>query len=259
MHFDDLRYDKREQVARIAFNRPERRNALGDTSTHQLVQACQDALADPGVRVLVITGEGDHFCAGGDFQDIFDRGAAAGAPAWAERIRRGPNVLAQLLQSAAKPVLARIDGAAVGGGATIALACDLRIASTRAHFGFPFVRIGITPEFGCSYLLPRVVGLGRAMELLLLGASIDAATALRHGLVNQVVAPEDLDGATQQMVDRLLAQPPGAMAAIKALVHKGLQQDLPNQLEQEAQALGQAFTSQEHRDAVAAFLARRAG
>lgn len=258
MSFKDLRFECRDGVARIAFDRPSRRNALGDTTTAQLVQACADAAADASVRVVLITGEGEAFCAGGDFEDTFGRGAGQSADEWAERIRRGPNELALLLRRMPKPVVASINGAAVGGGATIALACDFRIASERARFAFPFSSIGITPEFGCSHLLPRVVGWGKATELLLLGESIDALTAERIGLVYRVVAHAELAAATAELVNRLLALPPGALSAIKTLLQRSMNLGLEQQLELEAQALGQAFTTDEHRTAVAGFLERRA-
>jgi 2-(1,2-epoxy-1,2-dihydrophenyl)acetyl-CoA isomerase len=257
MNFDDLCYDKREGIARVAFDRPARLNALGDTTTRQLLQACMDAAADPSVRVLVITGEGEAFCAGGDFKDTFQNGAGKTADQWSERIRQGPNELVRVLQSMAKPVVASINGVAVGGGATIALACDLRIASERARFSFPFSNIGITPEFGCSHLLPRVVGLGRAMELLMLGDMIDAATAERIGLVNRVVPHAQLGQATADLVMRLLDKPRDTLGGIKSLVHQGLSTDMDRLLEMEAQALGRAFSSQEHRTAVTRFLERK--
>lgn len=259
MVFDDLLYDKQGAVARIAFNRPARRNALGDTTTRQLVQACSDAAADPSIRVLVITGEGEAFCAGGDFKDTFERGAGQTAEQWSERIRSGPNALVRVLQAMPKPVVASINGVAVGGGATIALACDLRIASERARFAFPFARIGITPEFGCSQLLQRVVGLGRAMELLLQAEMIDAATAERMGLVNRVVPHAELADATALAVAGLLDKPPDALGRIKAMLHRAHDMGMPAVLEMEAQELGRAFTSDEHRAAVAAFLDRQAG
>lgn len=258
MSFEDLCFDKRDGVAHISFNRAARRNALGDTTTLQLVRACEDAAADPAVRVLVITGEGEAFCSGGDFKDTFDRGADKSAAQWSERIRQGPNALVRVLQSTPKPVVASINGVAVGGGATIALACDLRIASERARFAFPFSRIGITPEFGASYLLPRVVGLGKAMELLMLAEMIDAASAERIGLVNLVVPHEELADATSDLVARLMTKPAGALGAIKSLLHRGLSLDIEELLELEAQTLGRAFTSPEHRSAVAAFLAEKA-
>ena len=257
MNFEDLRYEKSAAVARISFNRPDRRNALGDGTTRHLLQLCEDAEADSGIRVLVIRGEGDAFCSGGDIEDTFVRGADKTAEQWADRIRIGPNQLALHLRRMSKPVIACINGLAVGGGATIALACDLRIASDRAQFMLPFSSMGITPEFGCSHLLPRVVGLARAMELLMLGEMIDAPTAHAMGLVNRMVPHHTLDQTTDAIVQRLLQQPPGALAAMKDLVLQGLSLDLDQQLEREAVALGKAFTSVEHRQAVEAFQARR--
>lgn len=257
MNLPDLLYEKRHGVARIAFHRPARLNALGDTTTRQLLQACEDAAADPEVRVLVITGEGDAFCAGGDFKDTFEGGSNKTAEQWSERIRLGPNQLVRVLQGMTKPVIASINGVAVGGGATIALACDFRIASERARFSFPFTRIGITTEFGCSYLLPRVVGLGRAMELLMLGHMIDADKAERIGLVNQVVPHEQLAQVTAELAAQLLEKPPRALADIKSLVHQGMTVDMERLLELEALTLGRAFTSEEHRVAVARFLSRK--
>ena len=259
MKITDLMYEKRDAVAWITFDRQERRNALGDQTTRQLVQVCQDAAADPLVRVLVLRGQGEAFCSGGDLQDTFERGAGNTEQQWSDRIRSGPNVLAQLLRSMDKPVLASVNGVAVGGGATIALACDLRIASDNARFCFPFVRIGITPEFGCSYLLQRTVGLARANELLLLGDFIDAATAERYGLVNRVVARGALDEATRELAARLAALPAPALARTKALQRFAQSADLASALEQEAIALGASFISPEHREAVARFLSRKSG
>lgn len=257
MEFDDLHYEKRAALARIAFNRPGRRNALGNDTTRHLLQLCEDAEADPSIRVVLITGKGDAFCSGGDIEDTFRRGAGKTADQWTDRIRSGPNALARHLRRMTKPVVACVNGLAVGGGTTIALACDLRIASDRARFMLPFARMGITPEFGCSHLLPRVVGLARAMEMLMLGEMIDASTAHSMGLVNQVVPHDKLEQATQSLVQRLLEQPPGALASMKSLVLQGLSLDFDEQLERESIALGQAFASDEHRQAVQAFMAGR--
>ena len=253
----DFVYETKSAVAWIHFNRPARRNALGDTTTRQLVQLCQAAEEDPAVRVVVITGTGDAFCAGGDIQDTFARGQNMTEPQWSDRIRQGPNVLARLIQAMGKPVIASVNGVAVGGGATIALACDLRIASDRASFRFPFARIGITPEFGCSYLLQRVVGVGRAMELLMLGDFIDATTAQQYGLVNRVVEHHTLQSSTQLWASQLTSMSAPAIAHIKQLMHFARSNDLQVTLEQEALALGQSFTSAEHRAAVTQFLSRK--
>lgn len=257
MHITDLQTERQGPVAWIAFNRPARRNALGDTTTRQLVRLCEDAERDPAVRVVVITGRGDAFCAGGDIEDTFQRGASMNEAQWSERIRQGPNALALGLQGMSKPVIAAVNGLAVGGGATIALACDLRIASDRSRWRFPFAQLGITPEFGASCLLQRVVGAGRAMELLLLGEFIDAATALQHGLVNRVVEHASLQSAAQQWAEQIATLPPTAVARLKQLMHFARGHDLAATLEQEALALGRCFTSAEHRTALAQLIERR--
>ncbi len=258
MSITDLIYAKRDGVAWITIDRPHRRNALGDTTTRQLVEVCEDAAADAAIRVVVITGSGDEaFCSGGDLEDAFQRGAGNTEQQWSDRIRQGPNVLARLLQAMPKPVVASVNGVAVGGGATIALACDLRIASASARFCFPFVRIGITPEFGCSYLLQRTVGRGRANELLLLGDFVDAATAERYGLVYRVVPPAALANATREIADKLAAMPASAVSRTKVLQYFAQSADLSATLEQEALSLGASFISPEHREAVTRFLNRK--
>lgn len=258
MAFDDLLLEKKNAVARITLNRPGKLNALADTTTRQLCRACEDAIGDPEIRVVLITGAGDAFCAGGDYKDTFERWSGKSAEEWRQRIRNGPNELVRILGASEKPVVACINGVAVGGGATIALACDIRIASERARFSFPFSKIGATPEFGCSYLLPRIVGLGKAIELLFLADMIDAHEAHRVGLVNFVVPHDELESATRSIVDRLAEKPPAALGTIKSLLYRSLSMDLQSVLELEALALSSAFKTAEHREAVQRFLHRKA-
>jgi 2-(1,2-epoxy-1,2-dihydrophenyl)acetyl-CoA isomerase len=257
MSFDDLLYEKNGAVATITLNRPDRLNALGKTTTRQLCRASADAVDDPEVRVLVITGAGDAFCAGGDYKDTFEPGFEKTEQQWRQRIRTGPNQLVRILEEAEKPVIACVNGLAVGGGATIALACDFRIASERARFSFPFSRIGVTPEFGCTYLLPRVVGFAKAMELLFLADMTDAREAERIGLVNQVVPHEHLADATGKLVARLLERPPAALGTMKSMLYRSLSMDLQAVLEMEAFAISAAFKTAEHQAAVKAFLQRK--
>lgn len=258
MQFDDLEYEQKGKIAYLSFSRPHRKNALGDATTGNLITALSTIEQDDTIKVVVLTGKGDSFCAGGDFKDTFQRGAERSEEDWAERIRRGPNRLAEQLRLFSKPIIASINGVAVGGGATIALACDLRIASTEARFAFPFARLGLTPEFGCSYLLPRVVGLGNALELLLLADFIDADEALRVGLINKVVPHAELAATTESMASRLSEFSSTALKAIKNLAHKSLYSDFTTSLEYEAVELGRAFTSTEHHEAVRSFIERKA-
>lgn len=257
MKFNDLLLSKRAGVATVTLNRPDRLNALGDRTTLELCGACEDAIKDPRIRVLVLTGAGSAFCAGGDFKDTFASGFEKTALEWRHRIRTGPNRLVSLLSGSEKPVVASVNGVAVGGGSTIALACDIRIASEKARFGLVFSKIGATPEFGCSYLLPRIVGLGKALDLLLTADLIDAHEAQRIGLVSKVVPHDDLREATGQLVDKLLQKPPAALGLIKSMIYRSLSMDMLSVLELEALALGTAFKTEEHQEAVQAFLRKK--
>lgn len=257
MNFDDLIYKKKDKAAYLYISRPDRKNALGNDTTQHLIQALSDIEQDTSIKVVVITGSGDAFCAGGDFEDTFNRGANRSEQEWLERIQTGASRLAYQLRSYSKPVIAAVNGVAVGGGATIALACDLRIASTKARFNFPFAKLGLTPEFGCSYLLPRVVGLGNALELLLLTDFIDANEALRIGLVNKVVPEEELSDAVDKIVLRLSEHSLSSLTAIKKLLHQSSYTDFSTSLNDETIELARAFKSPEHREAVKGFIESR--
>lgn len=257
MTYKDLLLKKHGGVATITLNRPDRLNALGDQTTSELCGACEEAIKDPKIRVLVLTGAGDAFCAGGDYKDTFERGFEKTTLEWRYRIRTGPNRLVTLLSGAEKPVVASVNGIAVGGGSTIALACDIRIASEKARFGLVFTRIGATPEFGCTYLLPRIVGLGKALDLLLTAELIDAREAERIGLVSKVVPHGELQDETEKLVEKLLQKPPAALGMVKSMIYRSLSMDMLSVLELEALALGTAFKTEEHQEAVKAFLRKK--
>lgn len=256
MSFDDVLCQKNGKIAYVYISRPHRKNALGNDTTQHLIQTLSDIEQDDDVSVIVLTGAGDAFCAGGDFKDTFQRGADRSEADWLERIRTGPNRLAQQLRMFSKPVIAAVNGVAVGGGATIALACDFRIASDKARFRFPFAKLGLTPEFGCSYLLPQVVGLGNALELLLLADFVDADEALRLGLVNRVVPDDELASAAEKMALQLAGHSSSSMKAIKKLLHQSTYTDFTTSLDDEAAELARAFKSPEHQQAVRAFMER---
>jgi len=254
----ELLYAQRDGIATITLNRPQRLNALGRTTTVDLCALCEQAIADPEVRVLVLTGAGEAFCAGGDYKDTFEPGFAQSAAQWRARVRRGPNRFVTLMQGCEKPVIAAVNGIAVGGGSTIAMACDLRIASERARFGMAFAKVGVTPEFGSTYLLPRLVGLGKAMELMLGGEIIDAREAERIGLVNRVVPHEQLHETVMALARALAARPAGSLGLMKSMLYRALSMDLPAVLEMEALALSAAVKTEEHQAIVRGFLAERA-
>ena len=192
-------------VATITLNRPEVRNALDMTMRRDLEAALVALDADPGVRVVVVRGAGDHFCAGGDVKLMRDNPmTAAEGQSRVEAINRAILALARFRA----PTIAMVDGAAAGAGCNIALACDLVIASDRARFGEMFARIGLIPDAGGTYFLPRRVGLARAKELVFTGDIVDAREAERIGLINRVVPVADLEAETYALARRIADGPP---------------------------------------------------
>jgi len=254
----DILLDQADGIATLTLNRPQRLNALGRTTTVDLCNLCDEVIADPEVRVLVITGAGDAFCAGGDYKDTFVPGFEQSAQQWRARVRRGPNRFVTLMQACEKPVIACVNGIAIGGGSTIAMACDIRIASDRARFGMAFSKIGATPEFGASYLLPRLVGLGKAIELMFTADIIDAPEALRIGLVNRVVPHEQLRDSVMALARQLVQRPAGSLGVLKSMLYRAQSMDLAATLEMEALSLAAAVKTEEHQAIVRSFLAERA-
>jgi 2-(1,2-epoxy-1,2-dihydrophenyl)acetyl-CoA isomerase len=241
-------------VATVTLNRPEARNAL-DLAMRQ---ALEDALAlladDPAVRVLVLRGAGEHFCAGGDVKLM--RAARMSAAEGQARVAALNRAVRRLVRFRA-PTIAMVDGVAVGAGCNLAIACDLVIASTRARFGEIFARIGLIPDGGGVYLLPRRIGLARAKELAFTADVLDAEAAARIGLVNRVVAPEALEAETRALAGRIADSAPRALAVAKVLLDQSLQLDLDTVLEWEALAQGLLIDSADHREGLAAFFERR--
>src|SRR5271154_5190956 len=191
MAYGDILYDKRDAVATITINRPHAMNAATIKTYDEMIDALRDAEADDSVRVVVLTGAGRAFCAGDDVKEIFPTpGSGAPNPSGGGRGEEGRDprpVALDLLVSYPKPTIASVNGAAVGYGCDIALMCDMRVCSDQARFGEVFIRRGLIPEAGGLLVLPRLVGLARAYELILSGDIIDAAEAERIGMVNKVV------------------------------------------------------------------------
>lgn len=257
MKFQDLILEKENGVATITLNRPEKLNALGSNTTFEIISALEEAIGNKEIRVIVMTGAGKAFSAGGDHRDILKPGFEKSLLDWRHRMRTGSNRMVTIMTGSEKPIIASVNGLAVGGGCTIALACDIRIASEKALFGLVFSKIGVTPEFGCSYLLPRVVGLGKALELLFEAEMISAREAEKIGLVNKVVPHEELKDTTRKYVERLLEKPPAALGMTKSLIYRSLSMDMLCHLELEAFAISTAFKTEEHQEAVRQFLERK--
>ena len=241
------------RVATITLNRPDALNALTIPMKEHLLQALRDVAGRPSVGAIVLTGAGRAFCAG---QDLRER-REPGAPPLDEELALRYNPIIRAIVDAPQPVIAAVNGVAAGAGASIAFACDLRIAAEGASFVLAFGRIGLVPDSGVTWTLPRLVGSARAAEIAFLGEAIGAAEALRIGLVTRVVPAADLATSAAEIAQRAAAGAPGATAATKALLGAAFQRDLDAALAAEATAQGIAGAHDDHAEGMAAFLEKR--
>lgn len=252
-------YEKNGPIATLTLNRPDTLNAMNEAMMAALERLLSDVASDPEVRAVVLTGSGRGFSSGGDQkrdrtregEEKFFAGDLGGGVV--ERLNRCVLRLHQLR----KPVLASINGVAVGAGCNLALATDLRIAADTARFGEVFPRIGLVPDGGGTYFLPRLVGLAKAMELIMLGDMIDAQEALRIGLVNRVVPAAQLATATQQLAERLAHGPTLAHGLAKTALYQGMHMTLEDVLNLEARNQSIAGRSQDREEGVTAFREKR--
>jgi len=243
-------------IVTITLNRPERLNALAGHMRRDLAEALEEAGSDPHIRVVVLAGEGRAFCAGGDVHFMAELVEQGDAQEFARLLGAARRVVLAIRQMT-KPVIATIEGACAGAGFNLALACDLRIASSTATFSQSFVKLGFHPDWGGSYFLPRMVPANIACELFFLGDAIDASTALRLGIINRVVAPEELADETRKLAERLRDGPAVSIAAAKHAVYAGEHDSLEQMLQYEVDAQLRCFESEDGREGVRAFLEKR--
>ena len=245
--------ETKDKVATIILNRPAALNALNDRLLSELELIVRDTAADQAVRALVITGAGEKaFCAGVDLTELSKMTSEA-AGALSRRIQRILNDL----EAMRKPVIAKINGFCLAGGLELALACDIRIAAATAIFGLPETTLGLIPGAGGTQRLPRLIGKTQAMELLLTGERIDAAEAAQLGLLNAVVPVYELDRSVDNLLTKLRAQSPVALGILKDAVNTGLELDLEQALEYEANCFEAAFDTEDAREGLAAFVEKR--
>lgn len=244
-------------VCTITLNRPDVLNAFNDRLTSELHDALKSAEKDPAIRAIIITGAGRAFSSGQDLADLKERYKPGFVPQLGDDLRRRYNPIIKRIRETDKPVIAAVNGVAAGAGCSLALACDLRIASDQASFIEVFINVGLIPDSGSTFMLPRLVGLGKAMELCLTGQKVDAAEAARIGLVNQVVAAAELDAASRKTAQRLASLPGRAIALTKRLLNRSLASDLAAQLEAEAYDQETAGKTADHYEGVVAFLEKR--
>ncbi|MBI2859047.1 MAG: enoyl-CoA hydratase/isomerase family protein [Chloroflexi bacterium] len=256
---DGVLVEKRDGIATLTLNQPERLNAFDIKLIRETFDALAELAADNDAGAVVVTAAGRAFSAGVDVRAKFldniekrKRGEVNQAIKESD-IRRGFDSIAGFR----KPIIAAINGVAVGLGATLSLACDMRIASENARIGFVFVKMALTPEFGSSYLLPRLIGVGRAFDLLYTGRIVDAREAKEIGLFNQVVPGEKLLETAQALAISLAKGPPVSLKLIREGVYRGLSNSFDSALRWEEFALNICYSTDDHEEAVRAFLEKR--
>lgn len=256
MTYEHILVSETEGIVTIMLNRPDKLNAFIGHMRRDLAEALEHAGSDRGVRVVIITGAGRAFCAGGDVRFMAELMQRRDSEEFARILGSGRRVITAI-RHMSKPVIAAVNGPASGAGANLAFACDLRIASTTATFSQSFVKVGLVPDWGGTFFLPRLVTPNKACELFFLGESIDAYDALRLSIVNQVVAPEELEATTMQLAERLRAAPPIALAAAKQAVYTSEAADLEEMLRYETETQLRCFESEDAHEGVHAFLEKR--
>jgi 2-(1,2-epoxy-1,2-dihydrophenyl)acetyl-CoA isomerase len=250
----DLRIDDRDAVRWLVIDRPGSRNGLTTELVGELRDAVQGVPAH--VRTIVLTGANSAFCSGLDLKDAMRRGLSPG-PEVAKGLREGFHGVIKALQGSDRPTIAVVDGAAAGFGCDLALACDLRIVSERAKFGEIFVKRGLMPDGGGTWSLPRLIGLGRALELLFTGDTVGAEEAVRIGLANKLFASTEIEAKAGELAARIAAGPPLVHALTKRAVYANLDADLAAALEREATGQLQLLGSSDFVEGVTAFLEKR--
>lgn len=254
--YEHILITEAESITTITLNRPDKLNAFIGHMRRDLAEALEHAGSDRSIRVVVITGAGRAFCAGGDIAFTAELMQRRDAEEFSRILGAGRRVVTAI-RKMTKPVIASINGPASGAGCNLALACDLRIAANNATFSQSFAKVGLHPDWGGTYFLPRLVTSNKACEMFFLGDTIDAAEAARLGIVNQVVAPEELEAATLQLAERLRAAPPIALAAAKHAVYLSEAAELEEMLRYETEAQLRCFESEDGHEGVLAFLEKR--
>jgi len=252
-----IKVETRERILTITLDRAEKLNAFAGHMRRALGETLERAGSDDDVRVIVITGAGRAFCAGGDVAAMDDMMGREDADEFARMLGAGRRVVTTIREMV-KPVVASINGAASGAGFNLALACDLRIAAASAKFSQSFVKMGLHPDWGGTYFLPRIVPANIACEMFFLGDAIDAERALALGLVNRVVPDDELAAETQHLAERLRDAPPESIAAAKHAVYLSHHAELDEMLQYETEAQLRCFQTTEARERVRAFVEKRA-
>ncbi|MFM9838642.1 MAG: enoyl-CoA hydratase/isomerase family protein [Cyclobacteriaceae bacterium] len=248
-----LKYEVKEGVATISLNRPEVYNALNDGITYELQDALKAVAKDDQVRVVVLTGEGKAFCSGQDLKDS----AKQAKRSFLDSLHKRYNPIISAMRNLPKPIIGRVNGVAAGAGCSLALACDVIVASEEATLIEVFINIGLVPDSGSAYFLPRLIGMAKAFELCSRGNKVKAKEAFEMGLVNKVVSAAELDAAVKEYTDYYSSAPTKAIGLIKKMLNKSATSTLDEMLEYEAYCQEIAGAAYDHKEGVQAFLEKR--
>jgi len=258
---DTILADVTGDVCTLTFNRPDALNALNDDLVAALNAVIQQIGDAPDVRCVVLGGAGDHFMAGGDIKTFHDTLESepdrTARRHYFEGLLEGVHIGIAAMRGLPQPIIGKVRGAAAGAGVSVMLACDLVIASEDAFFTLAYCHLGVSPDGGSTFQLPRATGMKRAMEIALLGDRFDAATAERWGLINKVVAADALDDEVAALAGRLAAGPARAYAHTKALMNQSFENALRQQLDAEARGFADCTTTDDFAEGVSAFVAKR--
>lgn len=258
MSFQTIVLTKENHIARLTLNRPEKMNTVNAQMERELGAAIRDVADDPDIRVMVLGAAGEKaFCAGGDISDTDSGRMGTTVQEISSALRRMYRAVMLPLYELAVPTIAMVQGAASSWGFDLVLACDLRIGSDKARFNEGFARVGLTPATGGVWLLPRVTGLPKAAELIFTAEMVDAKEAERLGILNRVVASEDLETETMALATRIAKMPPLAIRLSKLQLRRGLSTDFASSLDLAAQCQGICITSEDSQEAIAAMFEKR--
>lgn len=252
-----LLVEKKDGVCVITLNRPDKLNAFNDEMSFKLIDALKGAAKDAEVRAVVLTGAGRGFCSGQDLANRNFSDNTAARPSLGDSIRRRYNPIFLGIKTMEKPVVAAVNGVAAGAGASLAFACDFRIISDNTNFVQSFTKVGLVPDTGATFVLPRLIGLTKAFELMLTADKLDAKTALELGLVNKVVTSEQVMPEAMALAAKLAKGPTKAFGLTKRAVNKSIFPDLEELLEYEAHLQEIAGRSDDFQEGVKAFMEKR--
>ncbi|OFI06213.1 putative enoyl-CoA hydratase echA8 [Clostridium acetireducens DSM 10703] len=252
MELKNVILEKEGKIAVVKINRPKQLNALNSETLTELEAVVDELALDDNIFAVILTGEGKAFVAGADITEMKDLRTIEG-----RKFGILGNRVFRKLELLEKPVIAAVNGFALGGGCELSMACDIRIASAKAKFGQPEVGLGITPGFGGTQRLPRLVGMGMAKQLIYTSEIIKAEEAFRIGLVNKVVEPEKLMDEAKALANNIAEQAPIAVKLCKAAINKGMQCDVDTALAYESEVFGECFSTEDQKEGMTAFVEKR--